>query len=68
MSRPVIVDTAAVAEALGRSPGYVRLLVHRGVLTPVGSEQGRRGRPRLLFDLRDVRDAMRDTPQIRAGS
>lgn len=61
---PVIVDTAALAELLGRDPAYVRLLVHRGVITPCGRQArraGSGGRPRLLFDLREVRDTLRGT-------
>lgn len=61
---PVIVDTQVVAVAIGRDPAYVRMLVHRGVLTPCGREEhrsGSGGRPRLLFDLRDVAARLRGT-------
>jgi len=65
---PPLADTAAVAVAIGRSPGYVRLLVHKGLLQPVGTERVGRGRPRNLFDLRQVRQAIADNPKLSVGS
>lgn len=60
--RGPLLDTAAVAVMLGRTPGYVRLLAHRGKLTPVGAEDNGRGRVRMLFDAEQVFALLRDTP------
>ena len=50
--------------------GYVRSVkdaVGRGIITPVGVEKlPGRGRPRMLFDLRQVRQAVPDTPPAEA--
>lgn len=45
------VDTEALAVHLNCTPAYVRLFVHRGIITPAGrrSRHGR-GRPAMWFD------------------
>lgn len=47
----VEVDTEALAAHLNCTPSYVRLLVHREIITPKGrwSRHGR-GRPTMWFD------------------
>lgn len=57
-------DTVAVATMMRRSPSYIRRLVHAGVLHPVGTEQPKRGRPRMLFDLLEVTRVIDDTPTL----
>lgn len=48
-------DTATVAVHLGCTPGYVRLLVAAGIITPLyrKSRTGR-GRPGMWFDIHEV--------------
>jgi hypothetical protein len=60
---PVLVDIEVVAATLGLDMGHVRQLVHRGILESCGTEkrQGSAGRPRLMFDWRDVTDRLRGT-------
>lgn len=66
MKAPIVVDTRVVAAFIGKTEAHVRWLVSKGVLTPVGKapREGRGGRPRTLFDLRQVEAALGlDTPK-----
>ena len=60
MNTPIVVDTPLVAAFIGKTEAHVRWLVSKGVLTPVGKarREGRGGRPRTLFDLRQVCTAL----------
>lgn len=54
-----IVDTAALAVSLGCKPEYVRLLVSKGVIEPIGRQMiAKTGRPSMQFDLEDARAAV----------
>lgn len=64
--RRPLADTAAIAAMMGRTPGYVRLLVHKGVLQPVSTERTPKGATRLLFDVEQVIDTLQHA-DARAG-
>lgn len=51
-----LIDTFQAAELLGVKPGTVRDMAYTGVLTRVGyaPRKTRYGRPRALFDRREV--------------
>ena len=56
----MILDTAALAVHLGYTPGQVRALVQRGVITPIGRKRVHRlGRPAMWFDVDAVDEALK---------
>ena len=63
----VIVDTAALAVHLECAPGYVRLLVHHGIIETVGKQRVKRcGRLSNTYDLDAVDAAI--TAAVDAGT
>jgi hypothetical protein len=57
----ILLDTAALAVHLECSASYVRLLVSKGIIDPVGRKALKRtGRPAMWFDVDAVESALRD--------